>query len=317
MNYKLLTILVAYLLDICIGDPQWVWHPVRIIGRLIVRLEEKLNIDTLNKLFTGVILVILVVGLSALCVWGILKLAEFVHQVLYYVISALCIYFALSVKSLAVEANRVYKALEEKNIEEARNSLSMIVGRDTQRLNEPEVIRASVEIVAESIMDGIVAPLFYIFIGGPVLGWTYKAINTLDSMVGYRSERFIEFGKASATLDGLANLIPAKITCILIGVSGWLCRKDGFNSIKWTSRYFFKGPEFNSIATEAAMAGALKVQLGGLNFYNSQAIFKPLIGDNIITLDIRHIKDSIRIAFVSSILILVSGLSLIWILKGR
>lgn len=313
----MLTIVSAYVLDLIFGDPQWHWHPVRLIGRMIERLEKILNTDKINKRFAGFTLVILVVGLTIFCVWGILELAKFIHPILYYILAMLTIYFSLSVKSLGVEAKKVYKALNDKEIAEARKNLSMIVGRDTDRLEGPEIIRATVETVAESIMDGIVAPLFYIFLGGPVLAWAYKAINTSDSMVGYRSERFIEFGRPTAKLDGLANYIPARITCFFISVSSLFYRKDWLGSIKWGLRYFFKGPEKNSEATEAAMAGALRVQLGGINFYNSAPISKPLIGDKRQPLAIEHIRDSIRIAYLCSGLFMLTGIFLFWLIGRR
>lgn len=310
MDYKLLTIFIAYLLDLVIGDPLWPWHPVRFIGRLIKKLEQGLNKDRINKRFAGLILVILVVGFTVFSVWGILKLAKFIHPIIYYISLTLFIYFALSIKALGVEANKVYKALTNKDIKKARKNLSMIVARDTDRLTESEVVRATVETVAESIMDGIIAPLFYVFLGGPVLAWVYKAINTLDSMVGYRSERFIEFGRPAAKLDELANFIPARITCFFISVVSWFYRKDWLASIKWGQRYLFKGSENNSEATEAAMAGALGIQLGGLNFYNSIPVPKPFIGDNLYPLDMRHIKESIKISYFCSALVLISGIVL-------
>lgn len=322
MDYKLLTIPAAYCLDLAFGDPILAWHPVRIIGKLIEGLETRLNSardigKKSNKVFSGAILVILVVGITIFFVAGILSLAKRIHPALFYILSVLFIYFALSVKDLALQANKVKQALMDKNIPEARNRLSMLVGRDTERLDEPEIIRASVETVAESIMDGIVAPLCYVFLGGPILIWAYKAVNTLDSMVGYRSERFIEFGKAAAWLDGLANFIPARITCLLIILSGWVARgKYARNAFKWGWRYFLRGSQVNSEATEAAMAGALGVRLGGVNFYHTIPVSKPLIGDDYERLEIKHIQESIRIAYVCSLLSILFGVFLLY-LTGR
>lgn len=312
MSYELLIIPLAYLLDLVFGDPQWHWHPVRLIGRLIEKLENKLNSGRVNKKFCGAILVILVVGATAFCVWGVLRLAKFIHPFFYYGASVLFIYFSLSIKSLAVEAGGVYKDLKSGDIQKARDDLSMIVGRDTKGLDEPEIIRASVETVAESTMDGIVAPLVYAFLGGPVLAWAYKAINTLDSMVGYRSERFIEFGRASALLDGAMSFIPAKITCFLISISSFCYGKDWLNSLKQGSKYFFQGPKINSESTEAAMAGGLKIRLGGVNFYSSVPVYKPFIGEDFQPLAIKHIKESIQIAYISSALILISGIMVLY-----
>lgn len=306
-------ILIGYILDLLFGDPQWFWHPTRIIGRLIEKLEKSLNRNDINKRFAGVILLILMVGFVIFCVWGILRLAKFIHPIFYYIFLVLFIYFVISVKALGLEANKVYKALKNKDIQQARKELSMIVARDTDKLDEAEIIRATVETVAESIMDGIIAPLFYIFLGGPILAWGYKAINTLDSMVGYRSERFIDFGMASAKLDGWLNFIPARITCFFIFVSPWCYRRNWRNSIKWLLKYFLKGPKYNSEATEATMAGALGVRLGGLNFYNSIPIQKPAIGDNLYPLEIKHIKESMRIAYLSSVLFMLTGILLIYL----
>lgn len=301
---------MAYLLDLIFGDPQWKWHPVRLIGRLINRLELKLNINKFNRKFSGVLLVIIVVGLTVFCIWGILKLANFIHPIFYYILCTLFIYFALSIKALAIEANKVKVALMNKNIEVARNNLSLIVGRDTESLDEPEIIRATIETVAESTMDGIVAPIFYCFLGGPILVWVYKVVNTLDSMVGYRSANLKEFGWASATLDGLMNFIPAKITSFLISLSSLCYRKYIFNSIKWGYRYFFKGPEYNSQLTEATMAGVLCVQLGGVNFYKSVPVIKPHIGDDFYSLGIKHIQKSIKISYFCSVSMMLAGISL-------
>ena len=314
MEHNSTVILTAYLLDLVIGDPQWKWHPVRIMGKLIEILERKLNRGKASKIFKGVILTALIVGITILLVGFSLKLVKLIHPMLFYIFSALFIYFALSVRSLATEAKKVYFALLKKDIQEARKNLSMIVARDTKNLDGAEIIRGTVETVAESTMDGIVAPLFYCLLGGPVLVWAYKAINTLDSMVGYKNERYKDFGKIAAKLDAIVNFIPAKITSILISIASLFYRKNWLNSFKWTLKYIFQGPDKNSEATEAAMAGSLNIQLGGLNFYNSIVINKPLVGDKIYTLEMKHIDDSIKISYISSVLFVCLGLCLLTIL---
>ncbi|MEK7578770.1 MAG: adenosylcobinamide-phosphate synthase CbiB [Patescibacteria group bacterium] len=307
----------AYLLDLIFGDPHWHWHPTRIIGRSIEKLEPKLNVPGINKRFAGVMLIILIVGITVFCVWAILGLVKLVHPAFYYIFSVLFIYFALSVKDLGIEAHKVYQALKDKDLKQARKSLSLIVARDTDTLDEKEIIRATVETVAESIMDGIVSVFFYLFLGGPVLAWAYKAVNTLDSMVGYRSERFIDFGKPTAKLDGLMNFIPARLTAFFIFISSLLYGKNRQGSIKWAVRYSFRGPQVNSELTEAVMAGALGVQLGGLNFYKSVPCAKPLMGDELNPLEIRHIKESIKISYLCSGLAVTSGIFFIWIMGRR
>src|SRR3989338_8281503 len=262
MAFKLTAILAAYLLDLVIGDPNFSWHPVRIIGRLIARMETILNNGRLNRKFSGLLLVILIVFLTVICVLGLLKLSALIHPVFHFIVYMLLIYFALSVKSLAKEAGNVYSALIKNDIPLARKNLSMIVARDSKNLDEPQIIRATVETVAESTMDGIVSPLFYAFLGGPVLAWAYKAVNTLDSMVGYKNEKFINFGRASAVLDGIINYIPAKITCFTILIASYCCAKFPKNHWKVIFKYLFTGKEYNSEATEAVMASALGVQLG-------------------------------------------------------
>lgn len=316
INYRISIILVAYLLDLIFGDPQWNWHPVRIIGRLIIKLEAVLNKVRFNKWLSGLLLVILVTGITVICVFLILKISRLIHPSLYFVVSVLLIYFALAVRSLAVEAGKVYKALSRSDIIQARKNLSMIVARDTQVLDQPQVIRATVETVAESTMDGIISPLFYVFLGGPVLLWAYKAINTLDSMVGYRNDKYIIFGRASAKIDAVLNFIPAKITCLYLLIAGYCCGKYHKSSLSWLVRYIFKGKAYNGEATEAVMASALGVRLGGINFYNSTQVQKNFIGDNVHPLKIMHIKDSIKIAYISSGLSVATGIFFVW-LTGR
>lgn len=317
MIYRLATIFAAYILDLLIGDPQHNWHPVRIIGRLIAKLETILNNCRLNKKFAGFLLVLLVVGITAISVAAMLKLSRLIHPAFYFIVCVLLIYFALAAKSLAQEANKVYEAIKEGDIARARKSLSMIVARDTERLDEPEIIRATVETVAESTMDGIISPLFYAFLGGPVLVWVYKAINTLDSMVGYKNQRFARFGMLSAKIDGFANFIPSKITCLAILSAGLCCGK--FKSIcgQWVAKYFLKGERYNSEATEAVMASVLGVRLGGVNFYNSLAVQKNLIGENFYPLEIKHIREGIKIAYLSSGLCVAIGTLFICLIGRR
>ena len=256
-------------------------------------------------------MVIAATGTVSFGVWGILTLSTIAHQYLFYGVSVLLIYFSLAVKSLSDEAGKIKNNLENGDIEQARKNLSMIVGRDTRGLDEPEIIRATVETVAESAMDGIVAPLFYAFLGGPVLVWVYKTVNTLDSMVGYNNERFKEFGWASATLDGWLNFIPSKITSVLLCLSMLCYGKKSLNSFHWAMKFILKGPAVNSDATEASMAGGLGVRLGGTNFYDSVAVHKPFLGNAFEPLQIKHIRQSTVISHIASALMLVMGLTIL------
>ncbi|MFA4983947.1 MAG: adenosylcobinamide-phosphate synthase CbiB [Candidatus Omnitrophota bacterium] len=307
MSTESLVIPAAYLMDLLLGDPQISWHPVRLIGRLIAVLEKRLNYPGPKRKIRGVILLIATTSAVILTAWGILGLSALFNRHLFYAVSVVLVYFSISTKSLAKEANKIGKSLKDGSVSRARNELSMIVGRDTENLDENGIIRATVETVAESTMDGIVAPLFYAFLGGPLLAWFYKTVNTLDSMVGYKNERFSEFGWASARLDGLLNFIPARITAFLISAAVFLRGRDWRASVRWAAKFIFKGPGSNSDSPEAAMAGGLGVQLGGLNFYSRLPAPKPLLGNTIEPLCTRHVRESVAISYLASFLMLAAG----------
>jgi adenosylcobinamide-phosphate synthase len=221
-------------------------------------------------------------------------------------------YTTLATRDLHVETRRVLQALAEGNIPRAREELSCLVGRDTAHLDEPEILRALVETVAENTSDGVIAPLFYLGLGGPPLALTYKAINTLDSMVGYKNERFRNIGWASAKLDDVANFIPARLSGLIIVLASFLLRKPWRNSlgILWRDRRKHESP--NSAWPEAAMAGALGVQLGGLNYYFGQPSLKPFLGDRQKNIDLTDVRESWKILYLSSFCMLLFSLLLAW-----
>lgn len=307
MNFAFAVIPCAYFLDLWVGDPQLKWHPVRLIGGFAGLLDGALNKDGRKKKVAGAAMVILVCAAVVFAVQAVLSLSFLVHPALFFVFSVLLVYFSISTRALADEAGKIKRYLERGEIDAARSSLSMIVGRDTHGMDETQVVRATVETVAESTMDGIVAPLFYASLGGPALAWFYKAVNTMDSMVGHRNERYAEFGWAAAKLDGLLNFIPSKITAFLINAAMFICGKDWVNSVKWTAKYIFKGFSFNSDTAEAPMSGGLGVRLGGRNFYGVIAVDKPFLGDDLEPLGLRHIGYSIKVCYVSSALMLVAA----------
>jgi adenosylcobinamide-phosphate synthase len=227
---------------------------------------------------------------------------------LFYAVSVLLVYFAVSIRALSDEAEKIRRSLEEGDLVNARNDLAMIVGRDTGGLDAPEVTRAAVETVAESTMDGIVAPLFYAFLGGPVLLWVYKTVNTLDSMVGYKNARFKEFGWAAARVDGWMNLIPSKITSLLISAAMLFCGRNFWGAAKRACGYIFKGPAVNSQGVEDAMAGGLGVRLGGRSFYQGEPEDKPLLGETSNPLNLSHIRQAATVSYIASALMLAGGL---------
>ena len=298
--------ITAYLLDIVIGDPKWFPHPVRYIGRGINLLEKillKVASAPIWKRGAGIITVVIVVSFTYLIAFFLVKAFYSINSLLGEIVSILIAYTTISVNDLAKEAKGVFTALKEDNIIDARKRLSSIVGRDTKDLDENGVIRAAVESVAENTSDGIIAPLFYLVIGGPALALAYKAVNTLDSMIGYKNERYKDFGWASARLDDLANYIPARITGILIAIASAIIFYSLFTihySLKMMLRDGKNHSSPNSGFPEAAMAGALGVQLGGPSYYFGELKVKPTIGEPKRQLMTDDIKSSVRIMYAVS-----------------
>lgn len=219
-------------------------------------------------------------------------------------------YQILATKSLKVESDRVYIALKDKGLEAGRKAVSMIVGRDTQNLTEEGVTKAAVETVAENTSDGVIAPLFYMLIGGAVLGFTYKAINTMDSMVGYKNDRYQWFGTAAAKLDDVVNFIPARVSAVLMIAASYLTGMDGKNAARIFRRDRFNHKSPNSAQTEAVMAGALDVQLAGDAWYFGKLHKKPTIGDPVREMELLDIRRSHKLLYGTAMLGLILGIIL-------
>jgi len=310
-----MNLIIAYLLDLLIGDPEGYPHPVRIIGKAISYLEGRLRSrakDNGQLKIAGFILCFLVTVSSFTVTYAILFGASFVSIYLREALEIFIIYTCLATKELGKAANRVYNALIGGDLIQARSALSYIVSRDTHNLDVEDVTRATIETVAENISDGVIAPMFYACIGGAPLAVLYKAANTLDSMVGYTDYRFAEIGYFSAKFDDLLNFIPARITGLLIVVASFVLRYDYKNSwrILLRDRLNHKSP--NSAHGEAALAGALGIQLGGLNYYFGKPEVRPKLGDKKVKIKPQHIKDSVKILYISSIL----GLALFCLLSN-
>jgi len=312
--------ITAYLLDIAIGDPKWFPHPVRYIGRGINLLEKislKIASTPIWKRGAGIITVLIVVSSAYLIAFFLIKAFYSINSLLGEAASILIAYTTLSVNDLAKEARKVYTRLNEDNLIDARKSVSRIVGRDTENMDERNIIRAAAESVAENTSDGIIAPLFYLAIGGPALALAYKAVNTLDSMIGYKNERYKDFGWAAARLDDAANYIPARITGVLIAIASAIIFRS-LSAIHSSLKIMFHDgknhPSPNSGVSEAAMAGALGVQLGGPSYYFGKLVSKPTIGEPKRQLVAEDIKNSVRIMYAASLLaILLVLLSRYWI----
>ena len=266
-------------------------------------LEKKYKSDRKYKFFAGMILNITVISLTYGITYLIRRTSE--NSIILTVAEIYLMYTVFSINSLAREGNRVYNILKEGNIEKARKDLSYLVSRDTETMDEKMIIRSTMETISENTVDGIVAPMFYMFLGGLPLAMTYKAINTLDSMVGYKNEKYMDFGKFSAKLDDVANFIPARITGILIVIASMILGYDYKNSLKIFIRDRKNHSSPNSGHAEAGVAGALGVQFGGRVSYFGKEVDKPVIGDKIKDFELEDIKKNIKIMYAASFLSLV------------
>ena len=299
---------IAYVLDLIFGDPQNIIHPVQIIGKMInigekSLLEKKYKSDRKYKFFAGMILNITVISLTYGITYLIRRTSE--NSIILTVAEIYLMYTVFSINSLAREGNRVYNILKEGNIEKARKDLSYLVSRDTGTMDEKMIIRSTMETISENTVDGIVAPMLYMFLGGLPLSMTYKAINTFDSMVGYKNEKYMDFGKFSAKLDDVANFITARVTVILIVISAMILVYDYKNSLKIFIRDRKNHSSLNSGHAEAGVAGALGVQFGGRVSYFGKEVDKPVIGDKIKDFELEDIKKNIKIMYAASFLSLV------------
>jgi adenosylcobinamide-phosphate synthase len=303
----ILVMVIAYLLDLIIGDPYSFPHPVRFIGNLIRFTEGKIRkiLKSKNQLkIGGFLLWIITVGFTALVTGLILNLLC-INNIFYVIIASIILYTTLSTKCLADEAKKIYEVLKTGDIEKSRKQLSYIVGRDTTSLSENEIIRATVETVAENTVDGIISPMMYGFIGGPVLAMAYKAINTLDSMVGYKNEKYGDIGFASAKIDDIANFIPARITPFFMMIASFILGFNSKKSIKIAMRDRKNHKSPNCAYAEGAVAGALEVQLGGTNMYFGEKVYKPTIGDKDRELEAEDILRTNKIMYLTSFIALV------------
>lgn len=314
MTYMTIAIVAGFVLDLIFGDPRWLYHPVRLIGHLISGTERIIrNCLPANKTgerIGGGILVLVVVTVSTGVPAVILSVAYKYFWQLGFALESFWCYQILATKSLKVESDRVYIALKDKGLEAGRKAVSMIVGRDTQNLTEEGVTKAAVETVAENTSDGVIAPLFYMLIGGAVLGFTYKAINTMDSMVGYKNDKYQWFGTAAAKLDDVVNFIPARVSAVLMIQVAYLIGMDGKNAARIFRRDRFNHKSPNSAQTEAVMAGALDVQLAGDAWYFGKLHKKPTIGDPVREMELLDIRRSHKLLYGTAMLGLILGIIL-------
>ncbi len=299
--YSMLALLLGFGLDLLIGDPHGWPHIVILYGKLISFLEKQLY-ERMDKFAGGAVLWICTVLAAGLSSWLILFIAWKIHPVVYVIIGALLCWQCLAAKSLKDESDNVYYELTVNGLEAGRHAVSMIVGRDTDVLDEDGVVRAAVETVAENASDGEIAPMFYMALFGPVGGCVYKAVNTMDSMIGYRNERYEHFGTFAAKMDDVFNFIPSRLAALLMIAAAKLGGFDEEGAWNIWRRDRRKHASPNSAQTESVMAGALNVRLAGDAVYGGVVHKKEYIGDDIRPIEAEDIHRSHKILMITSLL---------------
>ncbi len=303
----------GFLLDLLLGDPRWLPHPVRLIGRLATWVEPRCRAFIRQEYLAGTVFALGIVAATGGAVWlGLWGLHQ-LHPGIAWLAMVYLMFTGLAMRDLAQEAGKVWQALQGDDLVGARRQLSRIVGRDTEVLDAPEVVRATVETVAESTVDGIVAPLFFAVLGGAPALWAYKAINTLDSMVGHREAPYTYFGWTAARLDDVANFIPARLGLWLFSVGTLIAGGRAGQCLQIGLRDGHKHPSPNAGIAEAAMAGALGVRLGGKNTYDGVEEVRPYLGDAVHPLEPGCIPLAVRIMYATSAAALAVGLSARWL----
>ena len=321
---RIIVIAAAFLLDAICGDPHWLWHPVQGIGliikyveaflRRVFRINAEREADKTRKRVAGGIMVILVIAISLVPVCLILYLTGRINRYVRLGVEIIMCYQMLAARSLCVESMKVYYALRDGTIEDARNAVSMIVGRDTASLTEEGVTKAAVETVAENTSDGVIAPLFYMALFGVYGAFVYKAINTMDSMTGYKNDRYIYFGTCAAKLDDVANFIPARLGALLMVAASYLTGLDGKGAWRIFKRDRYNHASPNSAQSEAVCAGALSVELAGDAYYFGKLYKKKTIGDHIRDICPEDIRRANKLMYVTSILMAVLCITVIFVL---
>ena len=329
MCYHIFAFIAGFVLDLLIGDPHFIPHPVRLIGSLISFCDKRLNCDAgynnsekklnLIKYKRGMLLAFTVIFATFAISVIIIVAAYSINLYAGLIAEAVMTWQILATKCLRVESMRVYDALKTDGVDAGRRAVSMIVGRDTSVLDAAGVTRAAVETIAENTSDGVIAPMFYTAIGGPVLGFVYKAVNTMDSMLGYKNDKYMYFGRFAARLDDVVNFIPARISAYLMIAAAFIGGRhfDGKNAYSIFKRDRFNHASPNSAQTESVCAGALRVQLAGDAVYFGKLVKKKYIGDGLREIEYEDIKRANRLMYITAFLcelLSVAVMSLVLIL---
>ncbi|WP_167957186.1 adenosylcobinamide-phosphate synthase CbiB [Anaerosporobacter faecicola] len=314
MRYTIYACIIGFVLDLIIGDPHWLYHPVRLIGKLIQIMEKAVRAcfpkTKRGELIGGTLLALIVMVVSTTIPLAILVFCYGFDRYLGLAVESVFCYQLLATKSLKVESMKVYKELATKDIEKARCAVSMIVGRDTQSLDAVGITKAAVETVAENTSDGSIAPLLAIVIGGAPLGFLYKSINTMDSMIGYKNDKYLYLGRFAAKLDDIVNYIPARFSAYMMILSALLLRMDAKNAYRIYRRDRYKHASPNSAHTESVCAGALRIQLAGDAYYFGKLYKKEYIGDSMRNIEIDDIKRANQLLYTCAITSLIALLGM-------
>lgn len=307
MEYHIAAFFLGFLLDLLLGDPYCFPHPVRLIGALITALEKRLlgkpkQRDEKRELKGGTVLVVVVLAATATVTVFILAGAYGIHPYLGVFAETIMTYQILAAKCLKTESMKVYRSLKEEGLEAARKAVSMIVGRDTAALDEEGVAKAAIETVAENTSDGVIAPMLYTALGGPVFGFLYKAVNTMDSMIGYKNDKYLYFGRAAAKLDDAVNYIPARISAYLMILAAFSAGRSfsGKHAYKIYKRDNKNHASPNSAQTESVCAGALGIRLAGDASYFGKLVKKPYIGDALRKVEYEDIRRANRLMYITA-----------------
>ena len=313
----LLPPVLGFCLDAILGDPHWLYHPIRLVGNLIAGLEKAVRRLFPNHLrLGGCFLAIAVILITAAIPLGLVICSYWIHWIFGIAVETVLCYFAIAPRCLQKESMKVYASLKEGNLPMARKNVSMIVGRDTAALDTAGVTKAAVETVAENTSDGVTSPILYLALGGAPLGWAYKAVNTMDSMIGYRNEKYGELGWFAAKSDDIVNYLPARLTALLMILSAYLLRLDGANGYHIWKRDRRCHASPNSAQTESVCAGALHIQLAGDAYYFGVLHKKETIGDNDRPVEPEDIRRTNRLMYVTSILTLILALGIRTVVLG-
>lgn len=312
----ILPLMIGFGLDYVIGDPNTKLHPVCLIGAMITKLEKALRKTIKNERLAGTLLVFAVLAISAIIPQIALYICYRVNVWIGTILEGVLFCFLISPKCLKTESMKVYRALKRKNTEKAREAVSMIVGRDTENLDEKGIIKAAVETVAENTSDGITAPMLYMAIGGISMAFFYKAANTMDSMIGYKNEKYKKFGRFAARLDDVLNFIPSRLTALIMIAASYFLKLDGKNAFKIWKRDRRNHSSPNSAQTESACAGALGVMLGGDAYYFGELYHKKTIGDDLRPIENYDIPKANKLMYCTSVMMFIICI-IIRLLVGR